>query len=87
MSIPTAPETAPDLETAKILEQYARGSPPAGPEALPPMEVDPPVRGENLWRWLERGFLLLDRLLGRFVPERLNPLLHTSAIATSIKSQ
>ena len=32
-------------------------------------------------RWLEKGFIHLDRLIGRVLPEPLNPFLHTGAIA------
>jgi ferredoxin len=43
------------------------------------------VRGEPALRLLERGFLYFDRLLGRALPEPLNPFLQTGAVAiTSI---
>jgi quinol-cytochrome oxidoreductase complex cytochrome b subunit/coenzyme F420-reducing hydrogenase delta subunit/Pyruvate/2-oxoacid:ferredoxin oxidoreductase delta subunit len=35
----------------------------------------------GLLRWLEKGFLRFDRLIGRVLPEPLNPFLHTGAIA------
>jgi ferredoxin len=41
----------------------------------------PEVRGAGLLRGAERGFLHLDRALGRVLPEALNPFLHTGAIA------
>lgn len=40
--------------------------------------LEPP---KGLLRGLEKGFLYLDRVLERVVPERLNPLQHTGAIA------
>lgn len=39
------------------------------------------VRGERVLRIGERGFLRLDRLLGRAVPDALNPFLQTGAVA------
>lgn len=39
------------------------------------------VRGARLLLALERGVLALDHALGRAIPERLNPFLHTGAFA------
>ena len=41
----------------------------------------PAVRAEGLLRRLERGFLYLDRLLGRGLPQLLNPFMQTGAVA------
>jgi ferredoxin/coenzyme F420-reducing hydrogenase delta subunit len=54
------------------------GSEEAG---VPATQVDPPARGAGLLRLLERSFLYLDRLLGRFLPVPLNPLMQTGAAA------
>jgi ferredoxin len=79
--MPTAPATEP--EVARTLEEMAGGPAAPGADLLPAMEVDPPTRGDGLWRRLERGFALADRVIGRVVPESLNPLLHTGAIAVT----
>lgn len=47
--------------------------------ANPSAEV--PVRGERLFAALERLFQVAERRLGRLLPEPLNPLLQTGAIA------
>lgn len=54
----------------------------------PPIELVPApetpgsrVRGDRALRVGERAFLLLDRLLGRAIPDELNPFLHTGAVA------
>lgn len=57
----------------------AHREPPA-PERAP---LVAPVRGEPLLRRLELVFLHLDRLLGRMLPESLNPFLQTGAVATA----
>ncbi len=44
---------------------------------------EPPVRGEGLLRALERPFVALDRALDRLLPEELNPLHQTGAIANT----
>ena len=51
------------------------GDAPAGASALEP------AAPKGVLRKLERIFLLLDRAIGAVVPESLNPLLHTGAIA------
>ncbi|MCP4872058.1 MAG: hydrogenase iron-sulfur subunit [Proteobacteria bacterium] len=45
--------------------------------------AEPPVRGETVLRLLERPFLAVDRFLDRWLPEELNPLLQTGAIANT----
>src|SRR5262245_31016682 len=45
--------------------------------------AEPPVRGERLWRLCESGFLWLERLIARAVPEELNPLGESGAIANT----
>jgi ferredoxin len=56
-----------------------------GPELRPEREApEAPgarVRGEGVLRAGERVYLLLDRLLGRALPDELNPFLHTGAVA------
>jgi coenzyme F420-reducing hydrogenase delta subunit/NAD-dependent dihydropyrimidine dehydrogenase PreA subunit len=42
----------------------------------------PPVPS-GILRQLEKGFIYLDRMIGRWVPESLNPMLHTGAIAVT----
>jgi ferredoxin/coenzyme F420-reducing hydrogenase delta subunit len=39
------------------------------------------VRGGSALAWLERGFLYFDRLIGRVLPQPLNPFLQTGAVA------
>jgi ferredoxin/coenzyme F420-reducing hydrogenase delta subunit len=59
---------------------------PPAHRAPVPVERGPltaPVRGEPLLRRLELLFLHLDRLLGRTLPESLNPFLQTGAVATT----
>ena len=46
----------------------------------PEPTLEPEVVGGGLLGLLERGFLYLDRVLGRVLPEPLNPFLHTGAI-------
>ncbi len=41
------------------------------------------VRPSGILRQLEWGYLYCDRLIGRVVPDSLNPLLHSGAIAVS----
>ena len=41
------------------------------------------MRAERLLRWLERGFLRLDRWVGLALPAAFNPFLHTGAIAVT----
>jgi len=52
-------------------------------EGMPPHEHEPaePDRPRGLLRAFGKVFLYLDRVIGRFVPEALNPLHHTGAIA------
>lgn len=45
------------------------------------IETEPPVRGEVVLRFFERGFLAFDRLLARALPKEFNPFLNTGAIA------
>ena len=76
--IPTG--SAPDPDARNILRAMA------APEGAPPQPLRPGaprVRGEGLLRALERGFLHLDRFLGRALPEPLNPFLHTGAVAVT----
>jgi coenzyme F420-reducing hydrogenase delta subunit/NAD-dependent dihydropyrimidine dehydrogenase PreA subunit len=42
----------------------------------------PPVPS-GILRQLDKGFIYLDRVIGRWVPESLNPMLHTGAIAVT----
>jgi len=80
-----------DLGTADrlaILAKFQAGEStrPILDQELPPLPetaLDSDVRGSRVLRWLERGFLQLDRLLGKALPEPLNPLLHTGAIAVT----
>ncbi len=51
---------------------------------LPEAEPEPPVRGQALFRAAEAGFLWLERGARRLLPDALNPLLHTGAIATTL---
>lgn len=51
------------------------------PSPLVRPEVEVPIRGEVLFRGLERAFLAAEQALGRLLPEALNPLLHTGALA------
>lgn len=55
----------------------------ARPAQTPPLRETPApqVRGEPALRAGERGFLLLDRALGRVLPAALNPFLQTGAVA------
>jgi ferredoxin len=78
---PPIPEAATDVDVAKILE-FISQAPPEG-DGAPEVVVEPPVWGAGLLRGLERGFLRLDRLLSRALPEDLNPFLHTGAIAVT----
>jgi len=55
------------------------GREPSDPERGP---LTAPVRGEPLLRRLELLFLHLDRVLGRVLPESVNPFLQTGAVAT-----
>jgi coenzyme F420-reducing hydrogenase delta subunit/NAD-dependent dihydropyrimidine dehydrogenase PreA subunit len=55
------------------------------PEPAPAvLALAPGIRGERLLRALERPFLALDRALGRALPDELNPLLQTGAIAITL---
>jgi NAD-dependent dihydropyrimidine dehydrogenase PreA subunit/coenzyme F420-reducing hydrogenase delta subunit len=63
------------------LARRASESPPGTGASDAPLAVEPEVRGEAVLRGLQRGFLYLDRFLGRVVPEQLNPFLHTGSIA------
>jgi ferredoxin/coenzyme F420-reducing hydrogenase delta subunit len=74
MAGPTESETARPPEALTTVEIMAGG----GELAMPPR-----VRGESLMRPLENAFLRLDRLLARFLPESLNPFLHTGAVAVT----
>jgi ferredoxin len=57
-------------------------APAPAPRALAaPPAAD--VRGAGLLRALERGVLAFDHALGRALPERLNPFLHTGAVAVT----
>lgn len=60
--------------SAPRLVQLGRGA-----DARP----DPPVRGERLLAGAERGLLRVDRLLHRVLPESLDPLAQTGAIANT----
>jgi len=53
--------------------------------ASPPAPTTPGsrVRGEGALRLGERAFLALDRLLGRAIPDALNPFLQTGAVAVT----
>ena len=37
----------------------------------------------GILRQLDKGFIYLDRLIARWVPDSLNPMLHTGAIAVT----
>ena len=67
----------PGTESPEDLDESC--SPP-GPLDVPP-DLEPEVRGASVLRFLERGFLYLDRVVGRVLPEELNPFLHTGAVA------
>ncbi len=56
-----------------------RAAPPS-----PALRLAPRIRGEGLLRALERPFLALDRALARALPDELNPLQHTGAIAITL---
>jgi ferredoxin/coenzyme F420-reducing hydrogenase delta subunit len=82
--VPGARAAEQDAEVSKILELVSGAPPePGGGDggAPPPDIIDPPVRGEGLLRLLDRGFLHLDRIVGRVLPEPFNPFLQTGAIA------
>jgi coenzyme F420-reducing hydrogenase delta subunit/NAD-dependent dihydropyrimidine dehydrogenase PreA subunit len=51
-----------------------------GPHS-PALDLAPRTRGGGVLRALERLFLALDRALARVLPDALNPLAHTGAIA------
>jgi hypothetical protein len=51
------------------------------PARHPNAPDDGGVRAEPVLRLLERSFLYFDRLLGRALPEPLNPFLQTGAVA------
>jgi ferredoxin/coenzyme F420-reducing hydrogenase delta subunit len=59
--------------------------PKVGPDAtLPrqdPARPEPPVLGEGVLRAVERGFLWAERQVGRALPDKLNPLVNTGALA------
>jgi len=42
-----------------------------------------PPLPSGILRQLDKGFIYLDRLIGRWVPESLNPMIHTGAIAVT----
>jgi coenzyme F420-reducing hydrogenase delta subunit/NAD-dependent dihydropyrimidine dehydrogenase PreA subunit len=78
--MPDDAASLPPIAPAPSLGALLRGGPPLAeppPAAVPEEEV----RGADLLRRLERGFLLLDRALGKLVPDALNPFLHTGAVA------
>jgi len=58
-----------------------RGLPVMLGDAPPEASAREPETPKGVLRGLERIFLLLDRALGAVLPESLNPLLHTGAIA------
>lgn len=47
----------------------------------PPTDADPPVRGDGLLRRLDAWMLRVDGLLLRVLPDELNPLARTGAVA------
>jgi len=69
--------TYPGAETPEEAESPEPAPDPSG--AFP--DLDAGVRGARLLRFLERGFLHFDRLVGRVLPDEMNPFLHTGAIA------
>jgi len=78
LSVPTDPEAArADASPAPLILE------PPGPDSAHEVPPGPTVHGEAVLRKLEHLFFRLDRLLGRIVPESLNPLLHTGAIAVT----
>ena len=81
MSAPPSSRAASEAE-APGDPQLLLGAPGVSAQA-PAMSVDPPLRGEGLLRLLERGFLLLDRLVGRALPAACNPFQQTGAIAVT----
>ena len=78
MSVPTNPNagaSAEDGDPSLVVLAGARA--PANEPLQDPAQV------KGVLRRLERGFLHLDRWIGLAVPEPLNPLLHTGAIAVT----
>jgi len=71
------PEPMPSGPVATFPQDRQPDAPPHGP-------LTAPVRGEPLLRRLELGFLHLDRVLGRLLPESMNPFLQTGAVATTL---
>lgn len=67
------PAALPDREAPEIAPEPARAR----------ADLEPRVLGGTILRFLERGFLYLDRLIGRVVPEPLNPFLHTGAVVVT----
>jgi len=63
---------------SQIAGHEDHGEPENGSLEASPLE---PAAPKGVLRGLERIFLLLDRALGAALPESLNPLLHTGAIA------
>ncbi len=51
------------------------------PDDSPAMVVEPPVRGQGIFKGFEQLLLRFDRALTRVLPERLNPFLQTGSLA------
>lgn len=81
--MPDEASVLPGVGEPRARAALVRPGPPPVPEP-PPGAIavpDEEVRGADLLRRLERGFLWLDRSLAKVVPDALNPFLQTGAVA------
>jgi ferredoxin len=79
----TGPEAGQLPNLPGLTPDAFRPGDPGTELGAPPTTLDSDVRGNALLRLLERGFLYLDRLVGRVLPEALNPFLHSGAVAVT----
>ena len=71
---------------SRLQDGLPRSVPACEPAELPaamPAEAPPGVRADGLLRWLEKGWLHLDRVIHSFLPPALNPLGQLGAIANT----
>jgi len=88
MSTEADDEALDASERLAILSRFQAGAAPRpavehGFQPAAGTALDSDVLGNRLLRRLERGFLHMDRLLGRILPESLNPFLHTGAVTAA----
>lgn len=81
---------SPELRAKSVAECATAANTAPGKRSLPLLQpqredakVEPPVRGEALLRVGEALFSRADQALSRFLPEHLNPLGQTGAIANT----